>query len=66
MASKKLLGRSLTGGGASLSGVGGIVAERNRVFDDVARLEEQLAEAIFAYLERWQSARENLGGQDCR
>ena len=57
MASKKLFGRGLTGGGASLVSVGGVVAERNRVYEEVSELEEQLARAIFAYLDKWQLVR---------
>ena len=57
MASKKLFGRGLTGGGDSLVSVGGVVAERNRVYEEVSELEEQLARAIFAYLDKWQLVR---------
>lgn len=52
-----MFGHSLTGGGASMSGIGGVVAERNRVAEEVSVLEEQLAEAVFAYLDKWKAAR---------
>jgi len=56
LVSKKMFGRKV-GQGASLSGVGGIAAERNRVYEEVSELEEQLAVLLFAYLPRWKSAR---------
>lgn len=52
-----MFGRSLTGHGASLAQVGGVVAERNRVAEDVASLERQLADAVFAYLPKWATTR---------
>jgi hypothetical protein len=52
-----MFGRSLTGNGASMAQVGGLVAERNRVAQEVAELEDQLTDAIFAYLDKWKSAR---------
>ena len=55
--SKKMFGRSLTGGGASMAQVGGIVAERNRVAEGVSELERRLAVHLFAYLPKWKSAR---------
>lgn len=60
MARLKMFGRSLTGHGASLAEVGGIVAERNRVAAEVDALEQQLAAAVFAYLPRWPAVRRAL------
>lgn len=53
----KIFGRSLTGHGASLPEAGGIVAERNRVRAEVVEIEQQVADAVFAFLPRWQAVR---------
>lgn len=57
MTTQKLFGRTLTGRGASLASLGGIIAERNSVAVDVAELERRLTDVVFAYLPRWQAAR---------